>query len=542
MAHPIHPIMRSFRLLMFGWSVGVLLCLITPIEALSSSVPSSLTQQPSQQTTEQTSSSSTPNNKNTNLQDNVSLRKKITGSIAKGERRAYERSRAARPVCAGCQRPPRLCLCNVLPPHKYSTNNMRILILQHPNEFKKRHLSTVPLMKLVLDEESLHIQVGYRFDFVQDIQPLLNDDDDEQQKPLLLYPGPDAWDLDHYAQHAMEAARVSSMNNDPTQHGNGQQENSSNPPTPTTTTTTTTLIVMDGTWTEAKRMVRDSVGLLESCQGVQFTTEQSSLYEPIRQEPAQHCLSTLEACALALEKMTTGNTTTNTTTNDYNATLSVSDCLRSVMARHVELHVHNAATLLPRFNQDGHSVLKKQARRNELEAALMNGNHHHNAAYTSSSFTPTVPLPKGVRMRLLTLADAPLIDSWWEHQSPKSLKMIYRTLQTNHGFCLGIVGKESKDLRACVVRYEQGAVGMLHTRAEYRGRGYGTALLAQLTQLLQDRHLPCLALIRDGNKASEAVFRKVGWVKANPHAKKGTGKRRANRQWIKPAGGGTERR
>ena len=41
-----------------------------------------------------------------------------------------------------------------------------------------------------------------------------------------------------------------------------------------------------------------------------------------------------------------------------------------------------------------------------------------------------------------------------------------------------------------------------------------------------------ISMIKDGNTASERVFSKVGFVRENPNAKKGSGRRRANRKWI----------
>ena len=121
------------------------------------------------------------------------LRAKIAHGVAKGERRARERLAQPRPVCPHCSRPPILCVCNVLPSDKISTAT-KILILQHPNEFRKRNLSTVPLIRLVL--QNVQVLVGYSFhQDLKDLAPI-------QQalhagiQPLLLYPGEDATSLD----------------------------------------------------------------------------------------------------------------------------------------------------------------------------------------------------------------------------------------------------------------------------------------------------------------------------------------------------------
>lgn len=118
----------------------------------------------------------------------------IASSIAKTERRENERSLVGREICGNCNRPPVLCICKSLPPKLISTYT-NVLVLQHPREFRRKSLSTVPLMPLVL--EKCTIKVGYNFtpDKVNLVQECL----DRGQKPLLLFPGPSAINLDKEA-------------------------------------------------------------------------------------------------------------------------------------------------------------------------------------------------------------------------------------------------------------------------------------------------------------------------------------------------------
>ena len=60
------------------------------------------------------------------------------------------------------------------------------------------------------------------------------------------------------------------------------------------------LIIIDGTWAEAKRMIKESPTLVDMCQQVQFTADNESIYDIVRKEPEKHCISTLEACSHAL--------------------------------------------------------------------------------------------------------------------------------------------------------------------------------------------------------------------------------------------------
>ena len=74
---------------------------------------------------------------------------------------------------------------------------------------------------------------------------------------------------------------------------------------------------------------------------------------------------------------------------------------------------------------------------------------------------------------------------------------------------------------------------MLHVDSQYRRRGYGEALLGEATKAIENAGTgECVAFIMEGNVASEKTFEKVGWVREDPNLK-GTGKRKANRKWIK---------
>ena len=126
------------------------------------------------------------------------------------------------------------------------------------------------------------------------------------------------------------------------------------------------LIVVDGTWTETKRMVRDSPILLEICQQVQFTSEASSLYDAVRQEPDGHCLSTLEACAKALSLL---EPTTAQEAVQY---------LQASLTSHVKAHVRNAQILEPRnVGVAVQRLYEKNKRKREIEKIMFEHDDTH---------------------------------------------------------------------------------------------------------------------------------------------------------------------
>ena len=63
------------------------------------------------------------------------------------------------------------------------------------------------------------------------------------------------------------------------------------------------LILIDGTWRQAHHILRHSPQLLAHAIQVSLTAPKSSLIEPLRREPAEHCISTAEACAAALRQI-----------------------------------------------------------------------------------------------------------------------------------------------------------------------------------------------------------------------------------------------
>mmetsp|Transcript_16335 Transcript_16335/g.46909 ORF Transcript_16335/g.46909 Transcript_16335/m.46909 type:complete len:376 (+) Transcript_16335:58-1185(+) len=217
--------------------------------------------------------------------------------LSKEERRQQSRTLSdARATCPLCRRPPSSCVCSALPPNgrKIALPHVDILILQHPSEFRRKHVSTVPLIPLVL--ENVEISVGRAFDDVF-MRHMLEEADALGQTPLLLFPGPDAITLEdpralEELQSRSEMLRRVPDSDDEREIGPGSS----------TAPSKFLLILIDGTWTQASSMVRKSSPLLlERCLPIQFlSTEQQSLYHSMRKQPDAHCLSTLEACGRTL--------------------------------------------------------------------------------------------------------------------------------------------------------------------------------------------------------------------------------------------------
>jgi DTW domain-containing protein YfiP len=159
--------------------------------------------------------------------------------------------------CLGCGRPSALCWCRDLTPIPTRT---RVVILQHPRERTMR-MNTARLAHVGLDRAELH--VGVRFDDEPWLRELAHE---PSGRVALLYPGDDTAD----AEGSLDV-----------------------PPR--------TLVVVDGTWTTARKMLARSP-LLRSLPRISLRPAAPSAYR-IRREPAAHCLSTVEAIVAALTQL-----------------------------------------------------------------------------------------------------------------------------------------------------------------------------------------------------------------------------------------------
>lgn len=178
--------------------------------------------------------------------------RELLGSV--GDSSSHAATAGGRLECARCRRPQSGCYCNAVTPVATRT---RVLILQHPREHEKA-VNTARIAALALP--SAELVVGIDFHSSARVRALLAD---PERPPVLLYPGPGARDLE----------------SDP-------------PPHPVT------LVVVDGTWHQARSLLRKNPQLLAlPCYA--FAPEAPSEYR-IRREPRPEYVSTIEALACAL--------------------------------------------------------------------------------------------------------------------------------------------------------------------------------------------------------------------------------------------------
>jgi DTW domain-containing protein YfiP len=151
-----------------------------------------------------------------------------------------------RPTCPRCRRPTSACYCAAVP---HLPTRTRVVILQHPRE-RDVAIGTARMVRLALPSAQLHVGVQWTD------ASLFGDD--PARPPILLYPG------------------------------RGARNILVDPPT-----TPVTLVVVDGTWSQAKSVVRDNP-LLAALPRYGFVAPEPSQYR-IRREPDVAYVSTIEA-------------------------------------------------------------------------------------------------------------------------------------------------------------------------------------------------------------------------------------------------------
>jgi DTW domain-containing protein len=158
-----------------------------------------------------------------------------------------------RPVCYRCDKPRVLCLCARI---ARVDNRTFVFVLQHPRE-RQHPVGTARLAKLGL--RKVRVEVAWNAGVREHLPPAWL-----PEGTALLYPSPGARDLPSLC----------------------EREHPRN------------LLVLDGTWHTASSLYRDKTWL-RALPHVKLSPSQPSRYR-LRREPADHCVSTIEAIVAAL--------------------------------------------------------------------------------------------------------------------------------------------------------------------------------------------------------------------------------------------------
>lgn len=158
-------------------------------------------------------------------------------------------------LCLNCRRRLRTCVCELLKPFEIDS---RFIILMHPMEFKKEKVGNRRFSHLILKNSLVFVDIG--FDENEAFQKILRD---ENYETYVLYPGDEVINL--------------SQDSTPEKFGTKKKQ----------------FIVIDGTWSCAKKMMKLST-TLHDLPRVSFTSSRESEFK-IKHQPLPDCLSTVES-------------------------------------------------------------------------------------------------------------------------------------------------------------------------------------------------------------------------------------------------------
>jgi DTW domain-containing protein YfiP len=159
-----------------------------------------------------------------------------------------------RELCLRCRRPRSVCWCHAL---TQVDSRTRVVFIQHPREARVP-ISTCRMAHLSLPNSELH--VALKAEGSARLEEVC-----AQPGTAVLFPSESATDVD--------ALSVPPKN----------------------------LVVVDGTWSNAKKVV-EKCPVLSKLPRLKFQPDRPGNYR-IRKEPAEHCLATIEAVAHVLERL-----------------------------------------------------------------------------------------------------------------------------------------------------------------------------------------------------------------------------------------------
>lgn len=219
--------------------------------------------------------------------------------VSKGDAVSFE---IMRELCLGCRRAKKVCWCDRLEPFECG---FQLELLMHPRE-SRITIGTGRMVHRFV--QGSRLWVGASFDDDHPIWQAL------REPAVVLFPGPEAIDLDRL-NRVDRVVRVDTPGpsapgdpGDPLARRATEDHSTGSCRSDVAAATSDdsifknlvlqdkplTLIVVDGTWSTARRVLYDSPRLM-ALPRVAFTPTTRARYDAVRKEPSDACVSTLEA-------------------------------------------------------------------------------------------------------------------------------------------------------------------------------------------------------------------------------------------------------
>ena len=107
----------------------------------------------------------------------------------------------------------------------------------------------------------------------------------------------------------------------------------------------------------------------------------------------------------------------------------------------------------------------------------------------------------------LTVKDAEEVDDYYTYRSEGSVNRLRESIEKMDSSCVRIDGR----LAAwCLIHAEDGSMGPLYTKQEFRGRGLGEVVAARLMKIMVAKNMTPYVQIAEDNTESLALIKKLG--------------------------------
>jgi len=121
--------------------------------------------------------------------------------------------------------------------------------------------------------------------------------------------------------------------------------------------------------------------------------------------------------------------------------------------------------------------------------------------------TPIPDATSSFILETLTADDAEEIDKYYTYRSEGSVNRLRESIEKRDSTCIRIDGQLAS---WCLVHAEDGSLGPLYTKEEFRGRGLAEAATAHLMKQLVAKNMTPYAQIAEDNAPSLALMAKFG--------------------------------
>ncbi|KAM9344809.1 glycine N-acyltransferase-like [Symphorus nematophorus] len=116
----------------------------------------------------------------------------------------------------------------------------------------------------------------------------------------------------------------------------------------------------------------------------------------------------------------------------------------------------------------------------------------------------------GISLSSLDESHVGLVNQAWKFAKNDEAVRMIRNMLANFPSCC-VLDAEAKPV-SWILTYSSGAMGMLYTLPEHRGKGYAKVVVSAMAKNLHAQGYPVFCLIEEENNLSYGLFTKLGFT------------------------------